>query len=68
MVTVLGRKVGLRQLETKLKRDWEKKGSIKIIDVPRDYYQVLFTSKEGYNNAFLNGPWIIFYHYILVQR
>ena len=64
MVTVLGRKVGLRQLETKLKRDWEKKGSIKIIDVPRDYYQVLFTSEEGYNNAFLHGPWIIFDHFI----
>ncbi|KAG5095187.1 hypothetical protein JHK84_050775 [Glycine max] len=51
MVTVLGRKVGLRQLETKLKRDWEKKGSIKIIDVPRDYYQDKACVKQASNEV-----------------
>lgn len=43
-------------------------GSIKIIDVPHDYYQVLFTLEENYNHAFLDGPWMITDHYIMVWR
>jgi len=28
---------------------------------------VLFTSDEDYNHAFMNGPWMIVDHYIVVQ-
>lgn len=46
-------------LEAKLKHDWAKKGAIKIIDAPRDYYQVLFTLDEDYNHALMEGLWIV---------
>lgn len=68
MIMVLGKKVGYKQLEANLNKEWMRKGSIKIIDVPRDYYQVFFTTEEDYNNAFLEGPCMIADHYILVQR
>lgn len=52
-------KSGFPMLEAKLKHDWAKKGAIKIIDVPRDYYQVLFTLDEDYNHALMEGLWIV---------
>jgi len=55
-------------VEAKLNNIWARKGSIKIIDVSKNYFWVLFTLDEDYNYALMKGPWIIFNHYILVQR
>ncbi|KAG5060255.1 hypothetical protein JHK85_001308 [Glycine max] len=52
-------------LEAKLKHDWAKKGAIKIIDVPRDYYQVLFTLDEDYNHALMEGYLLNFQYEVL---
>lgn len=42
--------------EAKLNKVWARKGSIKIIDVPRDYFQVLCISMKDYNHALMEGP------------
>nr|KYP54896.1 hypothetical protein KK1_001096 [Cajanus cajan] len=47
---------------------WARKGVLKIFDVPRDYFQILFSSDEHYNRAHMEGPWMVADHYILVQR
>ncbi|KAG5010443.1 hypothetical protein JHK87_018958 [Glycine soja] len=53
MITMLGKRVRFHQLEAKLNCSWTRKGFIKIIDVPREYYQFLFTSNEDYNHALM---------------
>jgi len=68
MITMLGKRVRFHQLEAKLNCSWTRKGFIKIIDVPREYYQFLFTSNEDYNHALMEGHWMVVDHYILVQR
>lgn len=45
VVNVLGKRVNFRILETKVQRDWERKGTIQIIDLHDGYYQIVF-SKE----------------------
>ena len=45
VVNILGKRVNFRILETKVQRDWERKGTIQIIDLHDGYYQIVF-SKE----------------------
>jgi len=52
----IGKIVGFRILEPKLRKEWAKKGSIRIIDVPKDYFQTLFKLEEDYNRALFEGP------------
>ncbi|KAG4990990.1 hypothetical protein JHK82_024469 [Glycine max] len=56
MVILLGKKIGFCMMETNLNIVWAIKGSIKIIDVPRNYFQVLFTFDEEYNHPLMEGP------------
>lgn len=56
MVILLGKKIGFCMMETKLNIVWARKGSIKIIDVPRNYFQVLFTFDEEYNHPLMEEP------------
>lgn len=59
MVTLLGKRVGFKLMEAKLNCEWAKKGAIKIFDVSREYYQVLFSSNEDYNHAIFDGSWMV---------
>nr|KYP71396.1 Retrovirus-related Pol polyprotein LINE-1 [Cajanus cajan] len=68
IVNVLGKKVNFRMLEYKLQREWAKSGSIRIVDMPEDFYLVQFTAAEDYQHALFEGPWMIMDHYIVVQR
>lgn len=68
VVNVLGKRVSFKALEHKLTRDWARKGTVKIIDMLRGYYAVKFSEDEDYKHALLQGPWMITYHYLLVQR
>lgn len=68
VVNVLGKKVNFKVLENKIKREWTKTGKIQIIDMPRGYYAVKFTSDEDYKHALMEGPWMVADHYLLVQR
>lgn len=68
VVTLMGKKVSFRVLENKLNRDWGRKGSLKITDLPKNFYVVQFTSTEDYLHALFNGPWMLADHYLLVQR
>ncbi|XP_027368417.1 uncharacterized protein LOC113874394 [Abrus precatorius] len=68
IVKVFGKRIHPRILENKLKRDWVRAGSIKIIDLPRDYYIVSFTDENDYKHAPYEGPWKVADHYLIVQR
>lgn len=54
--------------ESKLQRSWTKNGTIQIIDMHDEYYQVIFQNEEDYKHALFEGPWKVADHYLIVQR
>ncbi|KAF7813509.1 ribonuclease H [Senna tora] len=67
IIKLLGRNIGYKVLEKKLYQLWSVQGILSIIDLTNDYFLVKFTCVEDYENALLNGPWVIFDHYLTVQ-
>ncbi|KAI9107936.1 hypothetical protein K1719_020809 [Acacia pycnantha] len=67
VVKLMGRRIGYRQLRMKLQSMWKPVGQCKLIDLEDDCFLVRFKSDLDYQNALLNGPWVIFGHYLTVQ-
>ncbi|KAK2384311.1 zinc ion binding / nucleic acid binding protein [Trifolium repens] len=68
IVKLLGRRIGYKALETRLKQMWVKKGIINIIDLGNDYYLVTFSHDFDHGTALMNGPWFIYDHYLTVKE
>ncbi|KAK2399216.1 zinc ion binding / nucleic acid binding protein [Trifolium repens] len=68
IVKLLGRRIGYKALETRLKQMWVKKGIINIIDLGNDYYLVTFSNELDHATALTNGPWFIYDHYLTVRE
>ncbi|PNX92703.1 hypothetical protein L195_g015844 [Trifolium pratense] len=68
IVKLLGRRIGYKALETRLKQMWVKKGVISIIDLGNDYYLVAFTHEDDQYAALMDGPWFIYDHYLTVKE
>jgi hypothetical protein len=68
IVKLLGRRIGYKALETRLKQMWVKKGIINIIDLGNDYYLVTFSHEFDHGTALMNGPWFIYDHYLTVKE
>ncbi|XP_058759420.1 uncharacterized protein LOC131632707 [Vicia villosa] len=68
IVKLLGRRIGYRALETRLKQMWVRKGVINIIDLSNDYYLVVFWHEEDQHAALTEGPWFIHDHYLTVKE
>ncbi|KAK4252646.1 hypothetical protein QN277_014391 [Acacia crassicarpa] len=67
IVTLLGRSIGFKALETRVQSLWAKKGVVKLIDIGHGYHVVKFTNTEDYHNALTGGPWLIYDHYLVVR-
>ncbi|MCH81759.1 hypothetical protein A2U01_0002551 [Trifolium medium] len=67
IVQLLGRKIGYRALENKLQQLRVRKGVIQIVDLSHDFYLVTFTSLEDQCRALMEGPWMIYDHYLVVR-
>lgn len=68
VVNVLGKKLNYRVLESKIRRDGDRNGGVKIIDLPKGYYAVQFTSEDDYKHVLFEGPWKVADHYLIIQR
>jgi hypothetical protein len=68
IVKLLGRRIGYKALETRLKQMWVKKGIINIIDLGNDYYLVTFSHEFDHGTTLTNGPWFIYDHYLTVKQ
>jgi hypothetical protein len=69
IVKLMGRKIGYKALETRLKQLWVRQGVISIIiDLSHDYFLVHFTSKGDQYRALTEGPWMIYDHYLSVSK
>jgi hypothetical protein len=68
IVKLMGRQIGYKALETRLKQIWVRKGVIAIIDLGGEYFLVYFTNEEDYNHALEDGPWMIYDHYLIARE
>ncbi|GAU17846.1 hypothetical protein TSUD_329720 [Trifolium subterraneum] len=68
LVKLLGRKIGYKALETRLKQMWVRNGIINIVDVGHDFFLVTFTNKEDHYRALIEGPWLIYDNYLVVRE
>ncbi|KAK2442272.1 zinc ion binding / nucleic acid binding protein [Trifolium repens] len=68
IVKLMGRRIGYKALETRLKQIWVRKGVITIIDLGGEYFLVYFTDEEDYNHALEDGPWMIYDHYLIARE
>ncbi|KAI9126827.1 hypothetical protein K1719_002423 [Acacia pycnantha] len=67
VIKLMGRRIGYRQLRMKLQNLWKPIGQCKLIDLEDDCFLVRFKEDLDYQNALLNGPWVIFGHYLTVH-
>jgi hypothetical protein len=68
IVKLLGRRIGYKALETRLKQMWVRRGVINIIDLSNDYYLVAFSHEEDQYAALVDRPWFIYDHYLTVKE
>jgi hypothetical protein len=68
IVKLMGRRIGYKALETRLKQMWVRKGVINIIDLGKEYYLVYFSNEEDYTKSLEEGPWLIYDHYLVVRE
>ncbi|KAK7250703.1 hypothetical protein RIF29_33302 [Crotalaria pallida] len=67
IVKMLGRKIGYKALENRLKQLWVRRGVIDIIDLGYDYFLVKFSNEEDLNEAIVGGPWLLYDHYLTIR-
>jgi hypothetical protein len=68
IVKLMGRRIGYKALETRLKQIWVRKGVISIIDLGYEYFLVYFTNEEDYTKALEDGPWLLYDHYLIARE
>lgn len=68
IINVLGKKVNIKMMENKISWGQVKVGPIRVVDFPQNYFLVHFIATEDCKFALFEGPWMIAYHYIVVQR
>ena len=67
IVKVLGRVTPIAVLTRKLREMWKPKGSMCVMDLPRQYFMIRFGDEDEYLAALAGGPWRVFGSYLVVQ-
>ena len=67
IVKVLGRVTSIAVLTRKLREMWKPKGSMCVMDLPRQYFMIRFGEEDEYLAALAGGPWRVFGSYLVVQ-
>ncbi|KAJ1379762.1 Zinc finger, CCHC-type [Sesbania bispinosa] len=68
IVKLLGKRIGLKMLQTRLSKLWQTTSSMEIINLENDYFLLRFSNVDDLNYVFENGPWMIMDHYLVVQK
>lgn len=64
---LLGKLIGYKALWVKLHSLWKPSDRFYLIDLDNYYYVDKFNSGEDYMHVLMDGPWVIFGHYLTVQ-
>ena len=67
IVRVLGRNVAISSLNRKLRELWNPKGTMYVMDLPRQFFMVRFEKEEEYLAALAGGRWRAFGSYLMVR-
>lgn len=68
IIKMLGRSIGFKALENRMKLLWAKRGVLNIIDLGQEFYLVTFTNPEDHTVALLEGLWLVYDHYLMVRE
>ncbi|XP_061348215.1 uncharacterized protein LOC133293641 [Gastrolobium bilobum] len=68
IVKLMGKKISNRLLITRLMRIWNLVGRFETIDLDNVYILFKFMEDKDYHHVLHEGLWIIFGHYVIVQR
>lgn len=67
IIKLLGRRIRYNTLRDKLPYLWNTSGPYKVIDCVGDCFVVKFSNSQDFQMVLLNGPWMVFGHYLSVQ-
>ncbi|XP_039029459.1 uncharacterized protein LOC120163645 [Hibiscus syriacus] len=67
IVQLLGRKNGYKTLMDRINQLWKPKGQFQVVDLDNDYYIVMFTNEDDYIRVLMDGPWMVYGNYLIVQ-
>ena len=68
IIKLLGRSIGYNLLLKKINDLWRPKVSITLVSLDNGFFIAKFSSKDDYNYAKFEGPWMIFNHNLTVQQ
>ncbi|KDO74197.1 hypothetical protein CISIN_1g037882mg, partial [Citrus sinensis] len=68
VIKTLGRNLGYRVINERLKRIWSSTMGFSIIDLANDYYLVHYRNEKDVEYALTEGPWTVIGHYLTVQQ
>ncbi|XP_054796630.1 uncharacterized protein LOC129302000 [Prosopis cineraria] len=68
IVKLLGKPITRALLKTRLQRMWRTTEPINVMVLNNGYFIVSFTSKEVWDHAYQEGPWMMDDHYLLIQK
>lgn len=68
IVKVLGKRLSLRFMQTRLEKMWQPKGRMEVIDLENDYFLARVQEWDDVHHVFNAGPWNIADHYVMVQQ
>lgn len=64
---MLGKQIGYKVLCAKLRQLWDMRG-VKVVDMGCGFFLVQLASEEAYQEAILEGPWMLLGSYLQVQN
>ena len=67
VVKLLGKNIGYKALCNQLKVMWHQIHDFSVIDLENNYFLIRLKSSEDAIYALIEGPWVIFGHYLTVQ-
>ncbi|XP_058776020.1 uncharacterized protein LOC131650323 [Vicia villosa] len=68
IVKMLGKRIGYKALENRLNQMWARHENLSIVDLGNDYFTVSFSSDNDQYVALMEGPWLIYDHYLSVRE
>ncbi|KAK7278762.1 hypothetical protein RJT34_23798 [Clitoria ternatea] len=68
VVKLLGKTLGFALMKGKLQQTWKLNGGFDLIDVGHGFFLVKFDVAEEKERVIMEGPWLIFDHYLSVMH
>ena len=68
IVRLLGKSMSLWNMQSRLLRLWKTKEKFTVRDIGNDCFVVSFLCEEDMEYVYLEGPWMLADHYLVVQR